>query len=138
MSKKITEKNDSENKLVEEEESDEEIVSPGENPTSNENKVTDDQTNSKRFPKKGEQIQIKNGEDWENVTVTGRGGKVGGKYENWFNIQKRSGENECADLDGDREWRFSEDVIEEVNVVGVPKEEHLREVYFHCQKLRQL
>ena len=84
------------------------------------------------FPKKGDQIQIKTGDDWEEVTVTGRGGKASGKWKNWYNIEKGD-EKSSADL-GEKEWRYSSEAVEKVNVVSVPKEEHMKE---ECIKAKE-
>ena len=107
--------------------------------------VESDQTNSatertepKNLPKKGEMIRVKQGEDascsWEEFEVLSRGGKAGGKYNDWFNIvNNTTGEAKCVDLGAQDSWC---PVLpdEEVNVVHVPREEQSKE---ECVKAKE-
>ena len=65
--------------------------------------------------------------------VLGRGGKAGGKYNNWFNIKNsNTGESRCVDLGGES-WTLAKP-DEEVNVVHVPRDEHYKE---ECMRAKE-
>ena len=94
----------------------------------------DSPSSHKEFPRKGERIQYKCGEDWENVVVLGRGGKATASLKNYYNLEKDNGEQLGRDLSDKSSWRYSDEAaedgdggIEDVNVVAVPKDEHLKE-----------
>ena len=97
--------------------------------------ITPINTANKPLPKKGEVICLKkdDGSD-EEVTVLGRGGKAGGKYDGWFNVKNSStGESRCVDLGGESWSSIQPD--EEVNVVQVPRDEHYKE---ECMKAKEV
>ena len=86
-----------------------------------------------KYPKAGDVIQFKEGEDWREVTVIGRGCKASSRVNpNYFNVRTEAEGAEGVDLDKS-EWRFNvqeavvEEQEEEVNVTLIPIKEHGRE-----------
>ena len=83
------------------------------------------------FPKAGDKIQFKDGEEWRDVTVINRGCKASSRTNpNYFNVRNEDG---AAGLDLDKsEWRFNvqeavaEEQEEEVNVTLIPVKDHGR------------
>ena len=93
-----------------------------------------------RYPRAGDRIQYKEGEEWREVTVTGRGCKASSRTNpNYFNVKNE--ESGAAGLDLDKtEWRFNvqeavaEEKEEEVNVTLIPVKEHGREECIAAKK----
>ena len=106
-------------------------VSAGENTELNQlNDITEPAvtTEGKHLPKKGEIIRLKKEDaSEEEFRVVSRGGKAGGKYNDWYNIiNDKTGEAQCVDLGAQDSWSPVER-DEEVNVVLVPRDEHSKE-----------
>ena len=83
-----------------------------------------------QFPKKGQTIQYKTDDvTWKTAVVTGRGGKVGGKWADWCNVVSDTGIKEGVNLAEKENWRLVDDTreVNEVNVVVIPKSEHFKE-----------
>ena len=86
-----------------------------------------------KYPRAGDRIQFKEGEEWRDVTVIGRGCKASSRTNpNYFNVRKEDDEAAGINLD-ESEWRFNvqeavaEEQEEEVNVTLIPVKEHGRE-----------
>ena len=73
------------------------------------------------FPRQGDKIRYVIPATGEEVsaTVTGRGGKVTGKYKNWVNVKTDDDIEQSINLDVLTDWSYQEP--EEVNMVMVPK-----------------
>ena len=88
-----------------------------------------------KFPRAGDRIQFKEGEDWRGVTVIGRGCKASSRTNpNYFNIRREEEGARAEGVDLDRtEWRFNvqeaveQEQEEEVNFTLIPVKEHGRE-----------
>jgi hypothetical protein len=66
--------------------------------------------------------RVRPNDDWETVTVLGRGGKTSGRYNNWYNVEKeQDGVKFCIDFGNIAEWK---NIDEEVNMVMVPRGRH--------------
>ena len=103
----------------------------------------------KAFPKPGDRIQYRVGEEWQAAEVIKRGGKARGKYYDYFNVRDDGKEDKGIYLDK-VDWRFEEkedqvkdqvgekedpnnveeeesdfeDAEEEANVAVIPVKEH--------------
>lgn len=91
---------------------------------------------SYQFPKKGQLIQYRKDDAWKSAVVTGRGGKVGSKWEEWCNVKDETGAQEGVNLAVRENWRVVEDTdeVNEVNVVIIPKNEQATE---ECLKAKE-
>ena len=61
----------------------------------------------KAFPKPGDRIQYRVGEEWQAAEVIKRGGKARGKYYDYFNVRDDGKEDKGIYLDK-VDWRFEE------------------------------
>ena len=77
-----------------------------------------------KFPKAGDKIEFKVGEEWREMTVVGRGCKTSSRTNtNYFNVREAEEGAEGLDLDKS-EWRFNVqeavDEDEEANITLLP------------------
>ena len=86
-----------------------------------------------QYPRAGDRIQFKEGEEWRDRTVIGRGAKMTSKtHTNYFNVRKEDSGAAGMDLDKS-EWRFNvqeaveEEKEEEVNFTLTPIKDHGKE-----------
>ena len=94
-------------------------------------------TNNFQFPKKGQTIQYQKDNEWKSAVVTGRGGKVGSKWEDWCNVVDECGVQEGVNLALKENWCVVEDndEVNEVNLVVIPRNEHCTE---ECLKAKEV
>ena len=102
---------------------------------------------TRKYPKAGDHIQIKEGEDWQSAEVLGRGGKASSKLNyDYFNLRKEDEQQSGVHLDK-TEWRFNnaarnqlggvqeeEEDVEEANIALIPVKEHGRQ---ECVEAKQ-
>ena len=73
--------------------------------------------------KRNDQIRFREGEDWVEATIVGRG-KTTGKYKNWFNVQRSDGkENHSVNLESVEFEMLNNPDAEYAMMITIPKEE---------------
>ena len=94
--------------------------------------------NEPKYPKAGENIQVKEGGQWRQAAVIGRGAKANSKkHSDYYNIRLEGAEPSGVYLDK-IVWKKGEDMMEEeVNVVIIPTSEHGRPECKHA-KMKEL
>ena len=88
------------------------------------------------YPKAGDHIQYREGDDWYSAEVMGRGGKASSKlHYDYFNLRKEDEHQSGVHLDK-IEWRFNnaaknrqgelqeEEEVEEANIALIPAKDH--------------
>ena len=99
------------------------------------------------YPKAGDHIQYKEGEDWHSAEVMGRGGKASSKlHYDYFNLRREDEQQSGVHLDK-TEWRFDnaaknqlggvqeeEEEVEEANIALIPAKDHSRQ---ECVEAKQ-
>ena len=73
--------------------------------------------------RRNDRIRFKEGQQWVDATITGRG-KCTGKYKNWFNVRREDGkEDHSVDLQAVDYEMVESPEIEHAMVVNIPREE---------------
>lgn len=85
--------------------------------------------------RRDDRIRFKDGGDWIDATITGRG-KCTGKYKNWFNVRRTDGKEEhSVDLEKVEYELINSTDEEQALVVTIPKEEQNTRACLEAKKL---